>query len=130
VKYYTCSCTLVSLNRCPTNLVVLEPGILRYKEKDSKSERGEMRPRIQLLWTKSHGAKLYQADLLDRRRIYAHQADLLDRRPIYCHNIIRDSGFWSPQEERQVRPGQFWLMKFGKVPGTNSCVEKATLWER
>ena len=31
---------------------------------------------------------------------------------------------WSPQEERQVRPGHFWLMKFGKVPGTNSCVEK------
>ena len=24
----------------------------------------------------------------------------------------------------QVRPGHFWLMKFGKVPGTNSCVEK------
>jgi hypothetical protein len=31
---------------------------------------------------------------------------------------------WSPQEERQVCPGHFWLMKFGKVPGTNSCVEK------
>ena len=30
---------------------------------------------------------------------------------------------WSPQEERQVCPGHFWLMKFGKVPGTNSCVE-------
>ncbi len=29
----------------------------------------------------------------------------------------------SPQEERQVCPGHFWLMKFGKVPG-NSCVEK------
>jgi len=31
---------------------------------------------------------------------------------------------WSPQEERQVRPGHFWLLKFGKVPGSNSCVEK------
>ncbi len=27
---------------------------------------------------------------------------------------------WSPQEERQVRPGHFWLLKFGKVPGSNS----------
>lgn len=31
---------------------------------------------------------------------------------------------WAPQEERQVRPGHFWLLKFGKVPGSNSCVEK------
>jgi hypothetical protein len=31
---------------------------------------------------------------------------------------------WSPQEERQVSPGHFWLLKFGKVPGSNSCVEK------
>ena len=31
---------------------------------------------------------------------------------------------WSPKEERQVRPGHFWLLKFGKVAGTNSCVEK------
>jgi hypothetical protein len=23
---------------------------------------------------------------------------------------------WSLQEERQVRPGHFWLLKFGKVP--------------
>ena len=30
---------------------------------------------------------------------------------------------WSPQEEMQVRPGHFWLMKFGKVPGTNNFVE-------
>jgi hypothetical protein len=29
-----------------------------------------------------------------------------------------------PQEERQVRPGHFWLLKFGKVAGSNSCVEK------
>jgi hypothetical protein len=38
------------------------------------------RTRIQVLWTESHGGKLY-----------AHQADLLDRRRIYCHSIIRDS---------------------------------------
>ena len=31
---------------------------------------------------------------------------------------------WSPQEERQVRPGHFWLLKFWKVPGSNSFVEK------
>jgi hypothetical protein len=32
--------------------------------------------------------------------------------------------FWSPKEERQVCPGHFWLLKFGKVAGTNSCVEQ------
>ena len=37
------------------------------------------RTRIQVLWTESHGG-----------RLYAHQADLLDRRRIYCHSIIRD----------------------------------------
>ncbi len=31
---------------------------------------------------------------------------------------------WSPQEESRVRPGHFWLLKFGKVPGINRCVEK------
>ena len=31
---------------------------------------------------------------------------------------------WSPKEEAHVRPGHFWLLKFGKVPGTMSCVEK------
>jgi hypothetical protein len=31
---------------------------------------------------------------------------------------------WSPQEERQVSPGHFWLLKFDKVPGRNNCVEK------
>ena len=31
---------------------------------------------------------------------------------------------WSPQEDRPVRPGHFWLLKFGKVAGSNSCVEK------
>jgi hypothetical protein len=31
---------------------------------------------------------------------------------------------WSPQEERQVSPRHFWMMKFAKVPGSNSCVEK------
>ena len=24
----------------------------------------------------------------------------------------------------KMRPGHFWLLKFGKVPGSNSCVEK------
>ncbi len=31
---------------------------------------------------------------------------------------------WSPKEQRQVCPGHFWLLKFGKVPGTMSCVVK------
>jgi hypothetical protein len=31
---------------------------------------------------------------------------------------------WSPQEESQVCPGHFYLLKFGMVPGSNSCVEK------
>jgi hypothetical protein len=31
---------------------------------------------------------------------------------------------WLPQEERQVCPGHFWLLKFGKVPGYNNCVQK------
>ncbi len=37
---------------------------------------------------------------------------------------VHDRDLWSPQEDRQVRPGHFWLLKFGKVPGSNSCVEE------
>ncbi len=37
---------------------------------------------------------------------------------------VQARDLWSPQEEKQVRPGHFWLLKFGKVPGSNSCVEK------
>jgi hypothetical protein len=39
------------------------------------------RTRMQLLWTKSHGG-----------RLYTHEADLLDRRPVCSHSISRDSG--------------------------------------
>ena len=31
---------------------------------------------------------------------------------------------WSPKEETHVRAGQIWLLKFGKVAGSMSCVEK------
>ena len=31
---------------------------------------------------------------------------------------------WSPKEETHVCPGHNWLLKFGKVPGNMSCVEK------
>ncbi len=27
---------------------------------------------------------------------------------------------WSPQEERDVRPGHFWVLKFDKVDGSNN----------
>jgi hypothetical protein len=37
---------------------------------------------------------------------------------------VQTRKLWSPQEERQVRPGHFWLLKFVKVVGRNSCVEK------
>jgi hypothetical protein len=37
------------------------------------------------------------------------------------HGVDQDT---RSQEERQVRPGHFWLLKFGKVPASNSCVEK------
>jgi hypothetical protein len=31
---------------------------------------------------------------------------------------------WSPKEETNVCPGYIWLLKFGKVPGSMSSVEK------
>ena len=31
---------------------------------------------------------------------------------------------WSSKEETQVRPGHHWLLKFGKVAGSDSYVEK------
>ena len=37
---------------------------------------------------------------------------------------VKTPELWSPQEESQVCPGHFWLLKFGKVPGTMSCVVK------
>ena len=37
---------------------------------------------------------------------------------------VQSHELWSPKEERQVCPGHSWVLKFGKVPGSNSCVEK------
>ena len=31
---------------------------------------------------------------------------------------------WSTEEEAHIRPGHFWICKFGTVPGSMSCVEK------
>ncbi len=31
---------------------------------------------------------------------------------------------WSTEEEAHLRPGHFWICKFGTVPGRMSCVEK------
>jgi hypothetical protein len=48
----------------------------------------------------------------------------------YIVGYVQARELWSPQEERQVCPGHFWLLKFGKVPGNNSCVEKFKLVTR
>ncbi len=37
---------------------------------------------------------------------------------------VQTHELWSPEKERQVCPGHFRLMKFDKVPGRNSSVEK------
>ena len=31
---------------------------------------------------------------------------------------------WSTEEQTNMRPGHFWICKFGTVPGSISCVEK------
>ncbi len=31
---------------------------------------------------------------------------------------------WSSKEETHVRPGHHWMLKFGKVPGSDNYVEK------
>ena len=31
---------------------------------------------------------------------------------------------WSTEEQTNMRPGHFWICKFGKVPGGMCCVEK------
>jgi len=36
----------------------------------------------------------------------------------------RLASFWSPKEETHMRPGHNWLLKFGKVAGSMSCVDK------
>jgi hypothetical protein len=48
--------------------------------RDHRQQATRVQNRRNVLWTKSHGA-----------RLYAHQTDLLDRRRIYCHIITRDS---------------------------------------
>ncbi len=37
---------------------------------------------------------------------------------------VQSRELWSPKEETHVRPGHYWLLKFGKVVGNMSCVEK------
>ncbi len=37
---------------------------------------------------------------------------------------VQSREIWSPKEETHVRPGQYWLLKFGMVPGSMNSVEK------
>ena len=64
------------------------------------------RTRIQLPWSKSHGARVLHK---------AKPGKWL---------CVQARELWSPKEETHVRPGQIWLLKFGKVAGSMSCVEK------
>ncbi len=83
------------------------------------------RTRIQLLWTKSHGARLYthQEDLLDREdeftvtassgirdrdvRVVKIVVGELEKTKPDKWGYVQDPELWSPQEERQVSPGHF-----------------------
>ena len=37
---------------------------------------------------------------------------------------VQDHEFWSSKEKTHVRLGHIWILKFGKVDGRDSCVEK------
>ncbi len=37
---------------------------------------------------------------------------------------VQTRELWSSKEEMHVCPGHHWLLKFGKVTGNDSCVEK------
>ncbi len=69
------------------------------------------RTRIQLLWNRS----LRVAEIVVR--------DLEKDKPAKWGSVqVRE--FWSVKGQTQVRPGHMWLLKFGKVTGSNSFVEK------
>jgi hypothetical protein len=68
------------------------------------------RTRIQLLWNRP----LRVAEIVVR--------DLEKDKPPSGDPYTRE--FWSVKGQTQVRPGHMWLLKFGKVAGSNSFVEK------
>ncbi len=37
---------------------------------------------------------------------------------------VQARAVWSTEEEAHLRPGHFWICKFGTVPGSMSCAEK------
>jgi hypothetical protein len=74
------------------------------------------RTRIEVLWSKSRGG-----------RLYSYQADLLDRRPICCHIIIRDSGVAEIVVRELQRPNlgsedAYRLVNFGHRRRRHTCV--------
>jgi hypothetical protein len=79
----------------------------------------------QTFWTEDEFTVTSSSGIRDRDvRVAEIVARELERTKPDKWGYVQAREIWSPQEERQVRPGHFWLMKFDKVPGTNSCVEK------
>jgi hypothetical protein len=115
-RSYSCWCTACSRvrgrghgsNSCGPNLMV--QGCTRTK---------------QTFWTESEFTVTASSGIRDRDvRVAEIVARELEKAKPDKWACVQARELWSPQEERQVRPGHFWLMKFGKIPGTNSCVEK------
>jgi hypothetical protein len=88
------------------------------------------------------GARLYvhQADLLDRFEFTVTSSPGIRNRDVRVAEIVarelekakpdkwgyvQDRELWSPQEERQVRPGHFWLLKF---VGNGDCALLVDVW--
>jgi hypothetical protein len=82
----------------------------------------------QTFWTEDQFTVTASSGIRDRdARVAKIVARELEKAKPDKWGCVQARELWSPTEERQVRPGHFWLLQFGKVPGSNSCVRSSSL---
>ena len=115
-RSYSCWCKACSRVRgrghgsksCGANLVV--QGCTRTK---------------QTFWTEDQFVVTASSGIRDRdTRVAEIVARELQKAKPGKWGCVQARELWSPMEETHVRPGHHWLLKFGQVAGSMSCIEK------
>ena len=79
----------------------------------------------QTFWTEDQFVVTASSGIQDRdTRVAEIVARELQKAKPGKWGYVQARELWSPKEETHVCPGHNWLLKFGKVTGSMSCLEK------
>ena len=79
----------------------------------------------QTFWTEDQFVVTASSGIRDRdARVAEIVARELQKAKTGKWGYVQDHEIWSSKKETHVCPGHHWMLKFGKVAGSVSCVEK------